>query len=387
MTPAPRQGASVGAAGVAARRVALDALVRIDADDAYANLVLGHVLDRSNLVDSRDRALVTDLVYGTTRMRRACDALIAPFVSRPLDAPVRAALRLGAYQIHFAGIPAHAAVSSTVGAVPPKVRGFVNAILRRVAESSPAWPDDATRLSYPDWIVERLRTDLGEHEAAAALEQMNQAPRVHRRDDGYVQDLASQWVVDLVGATTGERVADLCAAPGGKAIGIAASGAWVAASDLRVARVGLVASNIESTEARTVVPLVADAAAPPYAEASFDRVLVDAPCSGLGVLRRRADARWRIEPDDVANLAALQRRLVERAADLVRPGGVLVYSVCTLTAEETLGVDEHLATARPDLTPIDRPGDPWIPWGRGALLLPQAADTDGMMILRLRRSA
>jgi 16S rRNA (cytosine967-C5)-methyltransferase len=150
---------------------------------------------------------------------------------------------------------------------------------------------------------------------------------------------------------------------------------------------GLVASNIESTEARTVVPLVADALAPPFAAASFDRVLVDAPCSGLGVLRRRADARWRIEPDDVAELAALQRRMVVRAADLVRPGGVLVYSVCTLTAEETIGVDEHLAAVRPDLTPLEPPGDPWIPWGRGALLLPQAADTDGMMILRLQRRA
>jgi 16S rRNA (cytosine967-C5)-methyltransferase len=387
MTPAPRQRASVGSAGVAARRVALDALVRIDTDDAYANLVLGHVLERSQLPDARDRALVTDLVYGTTRMRRACDDLAAPFVTRPLDAPVRAALRLGAYQIHFAGIPAHAAVSATVGAVPPKVRGFVNAILRRVAAATPAWPDDATRLSYPDWILDRLRSDLGESEAIRALEQMNEAPRVHHRDDGYVQDLASQWVVELVGATTGERVADLCAAPGGKATGIAGSGAWVAASDLRAARVGLVASNVESTGARTVVPIVADALAPPFAPASFDRVLVDAPCSGLGVLRRRADARWRIEPDDVARLAGLQRRMVEEAADLVRPGGVLVYSVCTLTAEETLGVDEHLAAVRPDLAPLDPPGDPWIPWGRGALLLPQAADTDGMMILRLKRPA
>jgi 16S rRNA (cytosine967-C5)-methyltransferase len=386
LSPASRASTPV-AAGVAARRVALEALVRIDADDAYANLVLSHVLDRSDLDDPRDRALVTDFVYGTTRMRRACDALVAPFVTRSLDVPVRAALRLGAYQIHFAGIPAHAAVSATVGAVPPKVRGFCNAILRRVSEAQPTWADDATRLSYPDWIVAKLRADLGDDTATGALEQMNRAPQVHRRADGYVQDLASQWVADLVGATAGERVADLCAAPGGKATALAAAGAWVAASDLRASRVGLVAANVASTGATTVSPLVADALAPPYADGSLDRVLVDAPCSGLGVLRRRADARWRIEPDDVARLAELQRRMVERAADLVRPGGVLVYSVCTLTTDETLGIDRHLESARPEFEPIDPPGDPWIPWGRGALLLPQAADTDGMMILRLRRRA
>jgi len=373
------------AAGVAARRVAIEALVRIDADDAYANLVLGHVLDRSGLADSRDRGLVTELVYGTTRMRRACDALVDPFLSRSVDPEVRAALRLGAYQVHLAGIPPHAAVSSTVGAVPRKVRGFVNAVLRRVAEADATWADEPTRLSYPDWIVDRLTTDLGAEPAVAALEQMNRSPQVHRRDDGYVQDLASQWVVDLVDASPGDRVADLCAAPGGKATGLATAGAWVAASDLRPARVGLVSSNVATTGASGVAVLAADALAPPFVEGAFDRVLVDAPCSGLGVLRRRADARWRIEPADVERLAELQRRIVSRAADLVRPGGMLVYSVCTLTAAETLGVDDHLAATRPDFEPLDAPDGPWMPWGRGALLLPQAADTDGMMILRLRR--
>jgi 16S rRNA (cytosine967-C5)-methyltransferase len=371
--------------GVAARRVAIDALVRIDVDDAYANLVLRHVLDRSGLDDPRDRGLVTDLVYGTTRMRRACDALVDPFVTREVDPNVRAALRLGAYQLHLAGTPPHAAVSATVGAVPRRVRGFVNAVLRRVSETTPSWTDEPTRLSYPDWIVEQLASDLGRDVAAAALEQMNRPPRVHHRDDGYVQDLASQWVVDLVGATADDRVADLCAAPGGKATGLGIRGAWVAASDLMPGRVGLVASNVETTRAAHVVPIVADALAPPYADGSFDKVLLDAPCSGLGVLRRRPDARWRVRSGDIDRLADLQRRMAERAADLVRPGGVLVYSVCTLSAAETLGLDEHLATVRPDLEPLDPPGEPWVRWGRGALLLPQAADTDGMMILRLRR--
>lgn len=373
------------APGVAVRRAAVRALVRIDVDGAYANLALPAVLDASDL-DQRDRNLVTELVYGTTRRRRACDWLVDRFVQRPLDPPVRAALRVGAYQIHFTDVPRHAAVSTTVGAVDGPARGLVNAVLRKVADLAPEWPDDATRLSYPDWIVDRLAADLGRERALAALESMDEPAVAHRRDDGYTQDLASQWVADLVGARPGERVADLCAAPGGKATAMAATGACVAAADLRRARVGLIAANAARTGSDTVSPLVADALRPPFAPAAFDRVLVDAPCTGLGVLRRRADARWRGSPDHVDRLAALQRDIVDAAVPLLRPGGVLVYSVCTLTAAETLGVDGHLASRWPDLVPLDPPTDPWIPWGRGALLLPQVAGTDGMMVLRLRRS-
>jgi 16S rRNA (cytosine967-C5)-methyltransferase len=114
-------------------------------------------------------------------------------------------------------------------------------------------------------------------------------------------------------------------------------------------------------------------------------VLVDAPCSGLGVLRRRPDARWRIDPDDVPALASLQRDLLSGGADLLAPGGVLVYSVCTLTLEETVEIDEWLSAHRPDLVALESPGPPWEPLGRGARLLPQAAGTDGMYVLRARR--
>ena len=201
------------------------------------------------------------------------------------------------------------------------------------------------------------------------------------RDDGYVQDRASQWVAELVDARPGELVADLCAAPGGKATAMASTGATVIAADLHPTRAALIAENGLSTV------VVADARRPPFRRASFDRVLVDAPCSGLGALRRRPDARWRIEPDDVERLAELQRELVDAAVTLLRPGGVLVYSVCTLTKAESLGIDEHLAAQHPELVPLEPPGDPWQPWGRGGLLLPQTAGTDGMTILRLRSPA
>jgi 16S rRNA (cytosine967-C5)-methyltransferase len=114
-------------------------------------------------------------------------------------------------------------------------------------------------------------------------------------------------------------------------------------------------------------------------------VLVDAPCSGLGVLRRRPDARWRVEPDAIGRLAALQRDLLDAAVALLRRGGTVTYSVCTMTAEETVGVDAWLADAHPSLEALPPPGDPWRPSGRGALLLPQAASTDGMFLLQLRR--
>jgi 16S rRNA (cytosine967-C5)-methyltransferase len=368
-----------------ARKVALDALVRIERDDAYANLALGALLDRSKL-DSRDRGFVTELVYGVTRMRRACDFLIDRFALRELDIQTRNLLRLGAYQLHFLQTPPHAAVSATVDASPGRTRGLVNAILRRVADAPVEWPNDATRLSYPDWIVERLVADLGRDDALAALAAMNEAPEVTERPDGYVQDRASQWVAASVEGQAGVRVLDVCAAPGGKATGIAAAGATVVAADISSTRAGLVAANAQRLGVDLPV-IVADGRKPPFARASFDRVLVDAPCSGLGVLRRRPDARWRIDAAAVDRLAVLQRELLDAAISLVRPGGILIYSVCTLTNRETIAIDASLAAEHPELAALAPPGAPWRPHGRGALLLPQAAGSDGMAVLRLRRSS
>lgn len=395
--PKPRRGARKGptkrtdrpvdpaAAPPDARRVAVDALVRIDRDEAYANLVLPKVLARSGLTE-RDRAFVTQLVYGTTRYRRACDWFVERFALGELDPTVRAALRLGTYQLRVLGTPPHAAVSATVEAAPRRARGLVNAVLRKVATAEDAWPSDAVRLSYPDWIVAALTTDLGATEAEAALVAMNGAAPVTERADGYVQDEASQWVAEAVGARAGERILDLCAAPGGKATAMAATGATVVAADARAKRAGLVAANRErlGIEAASLPVVVADGSRPPFAPASFDRVLVDAPCSGLGSLRRRADARWRIDADAPTRLAEVQVRLLAGAAPLVVPGGTLVYSVCTLTAAETTAVADRFASDHPDWTVAEVPGSRWRPWGTGGLLLPQDAGTDGMAIFAWR---
>lgn len=426
------------------RKIALDALVRVD-DGAYSNLLLPTMLRDSSL-DDRDRAFTTDLVYGTLREQRALDYFLAQLSERPLerlDAPVRAALRLGAYQLMH-GVPAHAAVRETVEVAPERARGYVNAVLRTLARLGPPWPwpdgDDAqmlaVRLSYPDWIAERLVADLGVEDARATMAVGNEPAAVALRVNpatgtadavarelrgagvevargelvegsllvrgtgdparlGPVaegratpQDEASQAVVDILDPQPGETVVEVAAAPGGKATAIGervGENGRVLAADVHPGRIRLVSAAARRLGLGSVLPVVADGRALPVAHDRADRVLVDAPCSGLGVLRRRPEARWRIGPDQVAPLAELQRDLLRAAAEIVRPGGVVVYSVCTLTHEETSGV-EWAARDLPGFAADPPPGPPWRPRGRGALLLPHDAHTDGMFVLRLRRT-
>lgn len=363
-----------------ARKVALDALRRIESDGAYANLVAAAELDGSGLSDM-DRRFVTELVQGTTRMRRSCDAQIDRFVLDPPDAATRTLLRLGTYQLVHAGVAPHAAVSETVALAPKRVRGFVNAVLRKVAAAEPAWPSDAARLSQPDWIVERLIAELGHDDAIAAMERMNEPPPVTERADGYVQDLSSQWVAAAVEAGAGERVLDLAAAPGGKATALAATGAQVVAADSRASRARLLATNAARLGSPLAV-VVADGRTPPWRPDGFDAVLLDAPCTGLGALRRRADARWRITPEAVGELAGLQRELLAASAPLVRPGGRLVYSVCTLTAAESI---DHPVPEGFEVDDREPPEGEWRRYGHGWRVLPHDADTDGMVLLRYRR--
>ena len=444
----PEKIKPAGAVSVA-RVVAIDALIRID-DGAYAHVVLPAMLSQTTMSD-RDRAFTTDLVYGTVRAQRRLDDLLGHVVKRPLaklDPPVRVALRLGAYQL-LGDTPPHAAVSATVDAVgarSPRARGFVNANLRALTRLPQPWPEpesEAVALSYPDWLVERLTQELGARTARAALVAMNEPaavtlrphPRLMTADalaeeiragategsevhiargrlvaDALIvrgicdparlaavregratpQDQGSQAVVTALAPEPGERIADLAAAPGGKATAIAERVGplgSVVALDLDAGRVRMIATARERLELDCLAPVVGDARTPPLRAESFDRVLLDAPCSGIGVLRRRPDARWQLRPEAIAELAGLQRALLGAAATLVRPGGVLVYSVCTVTTEETTGVDDWAAEHLPDFHALKPPGGLWTGHGRGALLLPQSAGTDGMFILLLRRAS
>ena len=384
--PRPRSRAAVApsappARPVDARRVALEALARVDAG-AYANLAVRSLLDGSTM-SPVDRHFVTTLVNGTTRLRRALDWRIDAHAKGPLDPETRRVLRMGAYQLTELRVPAHAAVYETVRVAPRRSQGLVNAVLRRVAEApEPAWPSEAVRLSYPDWIVDRLYADLGSV-AAETLDAMNAAPAVHTRDDGYVQSPSSQAVAALVEARPGDRVLDLCAAPGGKATALAALGAEVVALDAHIGRARLILDTARRL-GLNVPTVVADGRRPPLALGSFDHVLVDAPCSGLGALHRRPDARWRIQPADVDDLVVLQRQLLAAAVTMVRAGGTLTYSVCTLSRAESTGIDEWMAVAHPRLAPMPVPPRPWSAHGRGAMVLPQWQGGDGMCVFRYR---
>ena len=360
-------------------------MVRIDSDRAYANVLLPKMLAETEL-EARDRGLVTELVYGSTRRKRALDHVVDRYLVADPPPIARAALRIGAHQLIEMGTPPHAAVSATVQATPKRFRGLVNAVLRKVATAASAgieYPSQAVALSYPDWIVALLITELGEQRALDALSAMNLPARSHRREDGYVQDQSSQQVAALVPAARGDLVLDLCAAPGGKSTEIAGRGAAVVAVDLRPGRAGLVASNAQRLgcsrrlEGNGVAVVVADGTAPPFPPGTFDAVLVDAPCSGLGALRRRPDARWRIKPTDISVLAALQRKLLESAAPLVAPGGTLVYSVCTLIFAETA---EVVAATGAELAALGFAGQ------SSSLLVP-TAERDGMFWSVWTRSA
>jgi 16S rRNA (cytosine967-C5)-methyltransferase len=370
--------------------VALEALERID-DGAYANLVTAQLLGGSAgyHLEERDRHFVTELVHGSVRMQRAIDWCWRPFVNREVDDHVRRLLRLGTYQLVFLRVPPHAAVSETVAEARPSARGFTNAVLRRVAEAPrPQWPDVATELSVPDWILELLDEDLGPELAEDTIRHMNTAPQGSVRPDGYTQDRASQWVAAAVDARRGDLVLDVCSAPGGKATAVAGTGARVVAGDVHPHRAKLVLDNAARTGVGDLVSVVTlDGRKAPFGPSSFDRILLDVPCTGLGVLHRRPDARWRISPNDMADLAILQRALIDAGVPLLRPGGTLVLSACTLTNAESLGLDAHIEAAFPWLVPLEPTAPmprPWSRHGRGARLLPQSANTDGMVLFRYR---
>ena len=382
-----------------ARAAAYQVLLRVFEDGAYADRVLRSAVEG---LDGRDRALAQRLAFGAVQRRRTLDHAIEALGRRKvarLDPPVRAALRLGAYQLGFVdGVPRYAAVNESVELVRRArlERGvaFTNAVLRRLAEGMKGLLDSlpeesaqeaALKHSYPDWVAETWWRDLGPDGARALMRTQNEpaevAVRLVRGDiDGipdpeipgaYVveridpqalaegriwpQSRASQLVGLAVGAREGERTLDLCAAPGGKATMLAGE---VVAVDVNEARARELEDNARRLGASNVRVVVADGRALPSDLTGFDRALVDAPCSGLGVLNQRPDLRWRAEP-----LPELELELLRGAAERVRPGGTIVYSVCTINADESeavvdasgLQVDESLGAQWPRFRHPRRP--------------------------------
>lgn len=367
--------------GAESRRLAIEAVRRIEVNGSYANIMLPAMLDKADL-SPEDNRFVSYLVYGTTRMQRSCDFLVNRFVVGEPDDQVRAALRVGAYQLAFLKTPPHAAVSATVEAVSGRGRSMVNAVLRRVAEAPVEYPNEQTELSYPDWIYNLLVDELGYESAISAMKAMNEPALVRVRDDGYVQDLASQAVVAATEVAPDDVVIDICAAPGGKATGLAKSGATVLAGDRKRSRANLIARNVDRLGSHVAL-YVADGRHLPFRPNVADCVLVDAPCSGLGSLRRRADARWRVQAEDVKRLGDLQAELINAGLSVLKPGGRLVYSVCTFgQAEGEAVIAKIVDSGRATVDHL--PEGKWIKRNNTAILIP--GESDGMMISCLRRS-
>jgi 16S rRNA (cytosine967-C5)-methyltransferase len=413
---------------VTAREVAFGVLLRVFEEGAYADRAFRAAADAARLGE-RDRAFAMQLAYGAVRRARTLDHAIETLGRRPvrkLDAPVLAALRLGAYQLAFAGsVPGHAAVDTSVELVRrsglERAVAFANAVLRRLAtglddllaalpESTPG--EAALRHSYPDWVAETWWRELGAGEALALMRAQNEAAetavRVNRRradpgslpglrdpdlpdalvvgrmpdawlEQGLVwpQSRGSQLAGLAVGARPGERVLDLCAAPGGKATQLDAE---VVAVEAHAGRARELEETARRLGATNVQVLHADALVLPADLGDFDRALVDAPCSGLGTLASRPDLRWRAEP-----LPELQLALLRAAAERVRPGGTVTYAVCTINAAENEGVVDALGL------PCDELGAGWPRFAHPRrpeflLTLPHRHGTSGFFVARLRRT-
>jgi 16S rRNA (cytosine967-C5)-methyltransferase len=395
-----------------ARAAAYETVLRVFEQEAYADRALRTA---AASLDQRDRAFAQRLAYGSIQRVRTLDYAIEQLGRRPvrkLDPPVRAALRLGAYELGFMQTPRHAAVNEAVELVRAakleRAVAFTNAVLRRVAEGIDSLlaslPDGALKHSYPDWVELVWTRDFGRDEALALMQAQNEAPetvvrlvrgeiegeptdipgayRVQRVDEEafaegriWPQSRGSQLAGLVVKSNRDERTLDLCAAPGGKATMLAGE---VTAVDKHPGRARELEENAARLGASNVSVVCADALELPPELRDYDRALVDAPCSGLGVLASRPDLRWRGEP-----LPELQLALVRAAADRVRPGGTIVYSVCTLNADENEAIVEASGFTPEPL------GEEWPEFAhpkRPEFLLtrPDVHGTSGFFIARLR---
>lgn len=438
-----------------AREVALEVYHRSLRAGSFANILLPRVLAKSDL-ERRDKAFVTELVYGALRRKGAVDFALEFFSTRPLsDVPPLAldAIGLGAYQILYMGVPDRAAVHESVELVKRRfhrgVAAFANALLRRLSTEKekipwPRFEDDPIRHlsvveSHPEWLVRMWVDELGLDRAAAICRANNEVPRLTVRanllkttasglksalekrgwrvergkyvpealvlhDGGelskelefksglfYVQDESSMLAVRALGALPGMTVIDLCSGPGGKTTYLGElmkNDGLIISVDASPKRLKLVEGACRRMGVSIAAFVAADATRlSDFMKEPVDAILLDAPCSGLGVLAARPDARWRKSPQQIEELASLQARMLESAAAFVKPGGRLAYSVCTISKRE--GADqarrflaahpefaaEELAEALPDALRSDVE--------EGSIqLLPGKHSTDGMFISR-----
>ncbi|MBU6371142.1 MAG: methyltransferase domain-containing protein [Alphaproteobacteria bacterium] len=381
-------------------------------------------------LDGRDRAFARAIASATLRRLGGIDAVLAQFMARPLgDAASvpRAILRTGAAQLLALDAAPHAVVSEAVALAQSSrsarpFAGLINAVLRKVATQGRAVVDAAPPgADLPDWLFARWRAAYGAKAAAIALALRDEPPmdltvktdaagwaarlggavgptggvrlppgaRVTELDgfaEGawWVQDAAAMLPALMLGDVSGQRVADLCAAPGGKTLQLAAAGARVTALDIAESRLARLRDNLARTQLSAEV-VCADACVWRPTE-PFDAVLLDAPCTATGTLRRHPDAAWLRRPTDIATLTTIQSELLVAARDMTRPGGVIVYAVCSLELEEGEAMIEVARglglTVEP--APEDSPARAFAS-ADGAVRTTPADDMDGFFAVRLRR--
>ncbi len=400
-------------------------------------------------LDARDRRWTQELVWGMLRRRGWIDHLLAPRVRggiARLDGDLADLLRLGAYQLfHMGSVPPYAAIAQTVELAKHRhgmgASKLVNAVLRRLDRERDALgatlPSDpvealAVEHSHPRWLVARWVARWGADDTRALLEANNReaplivrpwgvvreqleamlessgvevsdAPLVHdslllapgtvltslgafQQGRCFVQDPAATLVTQYAAIPAGARVADLCAAPGGKTVELARTASYVTAADASEARLARVQETIDRLELDHVTAVVADAREGSLG--TFDAVLVDAPCTGTGTFRRHPDARWRLRTSDLAVMAATQRAILRAAAQAVAPGGLLIYSTCSLEPEENDVQVESFLADFPEWTlepPPESAVSPSVLDAGRLRVLPQRHGTDGSFAARLRR--
>ncbi|MCW2965385.1 MAG: hypothetical protein JWO17_2637 [Actinomycetia bacterium] len=382
-----------------ARKAAYEVIRRVFEEEAYADRAFASAVEG---LDPRDRALAQRLAYGTVQRARTLDFGIEQLGKRPvrkLDGPVKAALRLGAYQLAFTDQAEHAVVNDTVELVRQarleRAVPFTNAVMRRLAQGFnglvASLPEGPVKESYPDWIAETWTRDFGNETALALMRAQNEPPALEVRASepvGEPTDVPGAYVVEhvdmermrpmsrasqlsalVLGSRDGERILDACAAPGGKTTMLAGE---ITAVEVHPGRAQSLAKNV-GPNVRVVIADLRE-----LDESGFDRALVDAPCSGLGVLARRPDLRWRASP-----LPELQLELLQAAAARTNPGGTIVYSVCTLNADENEAVVDASGLEVLPLT------DEWPQYAHPTrpeflLTMPHRDHTSGFFIARLR---
>jgi 16S rRNA (cytosine967-C5)-methyltransferase len=437
-----------------ARAVAYAVLRRVFEQDAWADRALHGEARRAGL-DARDRALATQLAYGAVQRAATLDHVIATLAKRPvgrIQPPLLAALWLGGFQLVFLdGVAAHAAVGESVELAKgdaPRGAGLVNAVLRRAAREGRALvealpettaAEAALRHSHPGWIAELWFDALGAVEARGLMAAGNRPAEAalrantlrttaealaaelpvasrpaHRLPEGLVlegafdafgsplweqglfmpQSRAAMAVARILAPRPGERVLDLCAAPGGKTTHLAAlmeGRGSLLAVERHAGRAEALARTAARMGADGIVEVRTGEAAEPQEPGAYDRVLVDPPCSDLGTLAARPDARWRKQASSPAALAEVQGAILRAGALSLRPGGTLVYSTCTISPPENEAVVEGFLAEHPEFAADDLSSSEWSLWQHGQRpmflqTLPHRDDTDGFFVARLRRS-